>query len=152
MNHLNTNTEKNNQYVIFKLNSENYGIPISYVETIEKVSEVTRVPNAPHYVKGVINLRGEVVPVVDLVKRFKFNESPITPETRIIILSVEEIMLGILVDSSSEVLTIDKDTIDNTSNFVNTFEDDYISGIGKVEDRMIIIVDILKILDIDLSE
>ncbi|KAB3535859.1 chemotaxis protein CheW [Alkaliphilus pronyensis] len=149
---MNTNTEKNNQYVIFKLNSENYGIPISYVETIEKVSEVTRVPNAPHYVKGVINLRGEVVPVVDLVKRFKFNESPITPETRIIILSVEEIMLGILVDSSSEVLTIDKDTIDNTSNFVNTFEDDYISGIGKVEDRMIIIVDILKILDIDLSE
>ncbi|SCY13397.1 chemotaxis protein CheW [Alkaliphilus peptidifermentans] len=149
---MSNNIENNNQYVIFKLENENYGIPISYVETIEKVTEITRVPNAPHYVNGVINLRGDVVPVVDLGKRFNFNEKPITNETRIIILSVEEMMLGLLVDSSSEVLTIENETIDNTSNFVNTFEDDYISGIGKVEERMIIIVDILKILGIDLSE
>lgn len=143
--------ENNNQYVIFKLEKENYGIPINYVETIEKVTEITRVPNAPYYVKGVINLRGEVVPVLDLRKRFQFPEMVLGDESRIIILSVDEVIVGILVDSSSEVLTIENESIDHTSNLINTFEDDYINGIGKVQERMIILVDVLKVLGISLE-
>lgn len=146
---MNTNMENNNQYVIFKLEDEFYGVPIAYVETIEKVTEITRVPNAPHYVKGVINLRGEVVPVVELRRRFQFEDKPITDEARIIILSVEELSVGFLVEGSSEVLTIEPSDIDNTTNFVNSFDDDYINGIGKINDRMIILIDIFKVLGIE---
>ncbi|WP_026476024.1 chemotaxis protein CheW [Alkaliphilus transvaalensis] len=141
----------NNQYVIFRLENENYGIPINYVETIERISEITRVPNAPFYLKGVINLRGEVVPVIDLRQRFQLSKKEITDESRIIILSVDEMIVGILVDSSSEVLTIDNEAIDHTSSLVNTFEDDYINGIGKINERMIIILDIYKILGVELE-
>lgn len=143
--------ENNNQYVIFKLQDEDYGIPINYVETIEKVTEITRVPNAPYYVKGVVNLRGEVVPVIDLRKRFQFPSVELTEESRIIILSIDDIIVGILVDSSSEVLTIENESIDHASNLINTFDDDYINGIGKVAERMIIMVDALKVLGITLE-
>ncbi|GAB6088214.1 chemotaxis protein CheW [Alkaliphilus crotonatoxidans] len=145
---MNNNLDNNNQYVIFKLQDEDYGIPINYVETIEKISEITRVPNAPYYVKGVINLRGEVVPVLDLRKRFQFPEIELSEESRIIILSIDEMIVGILVDSSSEVLTIENEAIDHASNLINNFDDDYINGIGKVHERMIIMVDALKILGI----
>ncbi|MDR5658244.1 chemotaxis protein CheW [Serpentinicella sp. ANB-PHB4] len=141
--------DTNNQYVIFNLENESYGIAINYVETIEKISTITRIPGSQKYVEGVINLRGEVVPVVDLRKRFGFSTTEYTDETRIIILLVEDMIIGILVDSSSEVLTIEKDIIDNTSNLVNEGEDEYISGIGKVDNRMIILLDVFKIFDIE---
>ncbi|KAB3531361.1 chemotaxis protein CheW [Alkaliphilus serpentinus] len=146
---MNANVENNKQYVIFKLEDEFYGVPITFVETIEKVTEITRVPNSPHYVKGVINLRGEVVPVIDLRRRFQFQDKELTEESRIIVLALEDINVGFLVEGSSEVLTIEPDDIDKTTNFVNSFDDDYISGIGKVKDRMIIIVNIYKILGIE---
>jgi len=148
---MNNQVENNNQYVIFKLHKEDYGIPIHYVEIIEKVTEITRVPNAPYYIQGVINLRGEVVPVLDLRKRFQFPPMSLTEESRVIILSVDEMIVGILVDSSSEVLTIEAETIDHASSLITTFEDDYINGIGKVNDRMIIMVDVPKILGISLG-
>ncbi|MCC5909820.1 MAG: chemotaxis protein CheW [Clostridiaceae bacterium] len=148
---MSNDTSALNQYVIFKLQEEHYGISIKDVETIEKVSEITRLPNSPSYVQGVINLRGEVVPVIDLRKRFEMEIKENTEETRIIILNIEEMIIGIVVDSSSEVLTIPVDTIDNTFDLVNTLEDDYVKGIGKVEDRMIIILDMLKALNITAS-
>ncbi|AOY78425.1 chemotaxis protein CheW [Clostridium formicaceticum] len=141
-----------NQYVVFQLDEEYYGIAIHLVETIEKVSEITRLPNAPYYVKGVINLRGEVIPVVDLRKRFKMEEKPLTEESRIIILSLDEMIVGILVDSSSEVITMEKEDIENANNIISAFEDDYIKGIGKVEGRIIVILDILKILKQEIQE
>ncbi|MBM7613682.1 chemotaxis protein CheW [Alkaliphilus hydrothermalis] len=139
---------ENNQFVIFRLENEDYGLPINFVETIERVSEITRVPNAPYYIIGVLNLRGEVVPVIDLRKRFSLGGKEIGDETRIIILSLEEMVVGILVDGSSEVLTIENDMIDHTTSLVNTFDDDYINGIGKVNERMIIIVDVYKMLGV----
>lgn len=135
-----------NQYVVFKLNDESYGLLIEYVETIEKFTEITRVPNAPYYISGVINLRGEVIPVVDLRKRFQLNNINISDENRIIVLAFEEINVGILVDSCSEVVTLDSNQIDKAYDLVSSFEDDYIQGIGKFNDRMIIIVDIPKLL------
>ncbi|ABR48849.1 putative CheW protein [Alkaliphilus metalliredigens QYMF] len=138
----------NNQYVIFTLNKESYGIPIQYVETIERVPEMTRIPNTPVFIKGVINLRGEVIPVVDLYQRFHLNQSNPTNESRIIVLTIDEMTVGILVGSSSEVLKIEREAIDNATHLVNTFEDDYVNGIGKVGERMIIVLDIPKILGI----
>ena len=140
------------QYVILKLDGEYYGIAINFVETIEKVLEITRLPNSPEYLKGVINLRGEVIPVIDLRKRFGMGDTTITEESRIIILSFEDIVVGILVDTSSEVLTIENDQIDNTNALIDSTEDNYIKGIGKIGDRMIIILDIMKILVEGLKE
>lgn len=151
MRNLSNYNDINNQYVIFNLENEFYGVNINYVETIEKVSAITRVPKAPYYVEGVVNLRGEVVPVIDLRKRFNLPSVEVTDDTRIIILLVDEVIIGIIVDSSSEVLTIDKELIDNTSNLLNSAEDEYISGIGKVEDRMIILLDIFKIFELKTS-
>ncbi|QUH26302.1 chemotaxis protein CheW [Serpentinicella alkaliphila] len=148
---MSNNNGTTNQYVVFNLENEYYGVNINYVETIEKVSAITRVPKAPYYVKGVINLRGEVVPVIDIRKRFNLPDSDITDNTRIIILSVEEMIMGIIVDSSSEVITISKDLIENTSNLINSSEDDYINGIGKIENRMIILLDVHKIFDLKAS-
>jgi len=149
---LNDHIDNIDQYVIFKLDGEYYGIAINFVETIEKVLEITRLPNSPEYLKGVINLRGEVIPVIDLRKRFAMSDTTITEESRIIILSFEDIAVGILVDTSSEVLTIENDNIDNTNALIDSTEDNYVKGIGKIEDRMIIILDIMKILVEGLKE
>jgi len=134
------------QYVVFKLNNESYGLLIEYVETIEKLIEITRVPNAPYYISGVINLRGDVIPVVNLRKRFQLENTDICDENRIIVLSFDEMSVGILVDSCSEVVTLDSSQIDKAYDLVSSFEDDYIQGIGKFNERMIIVVDIPKLI------
>jgi len=135
-----------NQYVVFKLNNESYGLLIEYVQTIEKLIEITRVPSAPYYISGVINLRGDVIPVVDLRKRFQLENVSICDENRIIVLSFDEMSVGILVDSCSEVVTLDTSQIDKAYDLVSSFEDDYIQGIGKFNERMIIVVDIPKLI------
>lgn len=135
-----------NQYVVFKLNDESYGVPIEYVGTIEKLTEMTRVPNVPHYIDGVMNLRGEVIPVIDLCKRFQLEYSSVTDDSRIIVLFIDEVSAGILADSCSEVITLDEEQVDKTYDLMSSFEDDYIEGIGKSGERMIIILDIPKLL------
>lgn len=139
------------QYVIFKLNNENYGIPIEYVETIERLAKITRVPNAPHYINGVMNLRGKVIPVMDLCKRFQSGQTFVTDDSRIIVLSIDEVDVGILADSCSEVIILDKKQIDKTYSLINSLEDDYIKGVGKSGERMIIILDVPKLLTSDLE-
>ncbi len=135
-----------NQYVVFNLDDENYGIPIKYVETVEKLTKITRVPNAPHYINGVINLRGDVIPVMDLRKRFGLEHISVTDDSRIIVLSVDEVSVGILTDSCSEVITLDKEQIDETYGLTISFEDDYVEGIGKFDERMIIILHVPELL------
>lgn len=143
---------QNQQYVIFKLEGESYGIPIEYVKTIEKMTEMTRVPNAPEYVEGVINLRGEVVPIINMRKRFSLPELHQEEETRTIILELEEISVGMIVDSSSEVLSIDDSAIDQTISLDTAVQDEHIRGIGKIDERMIILLNLYKVLKIEDSE
>ncbi|QZY56772.1 chemotaxis protein CheW [Crassaminicella profunda] len=146
-------TTTDNQYVLFKLDNEYYGIDILHVETIEKVMDITRVPHAAHYVEGVINLRGEVVPVINLRKRFNLPQEELNDESRIIIISVEEMVVGLLVDASSEVLHFDFDAIDEVPNFSDKLKNDYVKGIGKNEDRIIILLDLKKVLgNTDINE
>ncbi|QEK12252.1 purine-binding chemotaxis protein CheW [Crassaminicella thermophila] len=139
-------TATDNQYVLFKLDNESYGVNILYVETIEKVMDITRVPYAHYYVEGVINLRGEVVPVINLRKRFNLPQVEINDESRIIIVSVEDMIVGLLVDSSSEVLQLDLESIDDVSNIKENMKNDYVKGIGKDGERIIILLDLKKIL------
>jgi len=133
--------------VLFKLNDELYGLDIYSVETIEKMLPITRVPYTEDFIKGVINLRGNVVPVMDLRKRFGLLEKEITDETRIIIVKIEDITVGLIVDSSSEVIRFNDDEIEEAP-FNKESDINYIKCIGKKNEKLIMIVDIYKILNI----
>ncbi len=134
------------QFVIFKLEDEEYGVDILKVKTIEKMTRVARVPKAAHYVEGVINLRGEVVPIIDLRKKFNLPKSVETDNTRIIIVSIEDITVGLIVDSASEVIEIPKEFIEDTPELVGNIDQSNISSIGKVNERIIILLNISRIL------
>ena len=136
-----------NQYVIFSLAGENYGLKIDYVETIERIMEITRVPKTPDYVKGVINLRGEIVPVIDLRSRLGISTSNYGNDTRIIVNKIDDILIGLIVDSAYEVKEIREEQIDYA------FSDDgkhvnYILGIGKLDENIVVLIDIKKIINI----
>ncbi|MBU5426554.1 chemotaxis protein CheW [Tissierella pigra] len=136
-----------NKYVVFKLEKEYYGIPISKVISIEKMEESTRIPNAPSHVKGVINLRGEVISLIDLRLKLNLKPKEINNNTRIIIVSDDEVLAGLIVDSSSEVIEIDKEVIDNTPVSSDNEYLSYVYGIGKLTDRLIILLELSKILE-----
>lgn len=136
-----------NKFVIFKLDKEYYGIPIDKVISIEKIEKSTRVPNSPKHVKGVINLRGEVITLIDLRQKLNMELKETNNNSRIIIVSNDDIVAGLIVDSSSEVMEINKDNIDNPP---STTENDYLSfvyGIGKTADKLVILLELSKILE-----
>ncbi|PAB61249.1 chemotaxis protein CheW [Anaeromicrobium sediminis] len=135
-----------NQYVLFKLGKEYYGIDIHNVQTIEKVIDITRVPHSPAYVEGVINLRGEIIPVINLRTRLNLENVQVTSESRIIITKCDEIIVGLLVDSSSEVISLDEIQLEDAPKVSENISEKNIKGIGKDKDRIIILLDIEGIL------
>ncbi len=142
----NTNSIEEKKYVAFKINEEYYGIDIFNVKAIERVLAFTRIPNSPEYVKGVINLRGEVVPVIDLRKRFGIDSKEIDSNSRIIIVSSNETLIGLLVDSSSEVIQLNSDCVDNPPEIKDNISEDFVKGIGKKDSKLIILIDIEKVI------
>lgn len=136
-----------NKYVIFKLDKEYYGIPINKVIYIEKMQESTRIPNGPRYVKGVINLRGEVIPLIDLRQKLNMEIKEIDNNSRIIVVSEEDIIIGLIVDSSSEVIEINKDNIDNPPTSSEHEHLSYVYGVGKTTDKLVILLELSKILE-----
>lgn len=137
------------EFVTFRLNQEFYGIDINNVENIEKVLPITRVPYTLKYVNGVINLRGIIVPVVDLRARFDLTPKPAADESRIIIVNVDDLKIGMLVDSSSEVLQISTDEIDDAPNVRKDVDNEFIKNIGKKNGRIIMLIDLYKVLNIE---
>lgn len=133
------------QFVVFKLGNEDYGVDIHKVTTIEKMIPVTRVPKTPHHIKGVINLRGEIIPVVDIKSRLGFEDSEETEETRIIILQLDDVIFGVIVDEVDEVLQLKEEAIENVSNFTNDLSLDYILGVGKIDDRIVNLLNFKKL-------
>ena len=139
-------TKYTKQFVVFKLENEEYGIDILRVKEIKELMNITRVPKAAHYVCGVINLRGEVIPVIDLRKKFNLSEGERNSNTRIIIVSIDDITVGLVVDTSSEVIEISSQAIEEAPDGIGNVDQGYIYGIGKVEKRLIILLDIVKII------
>lgn len=137
------------EFVTFRLNQEYYGINIQNVENIEKVLPITRVPYTQNYIKGVVNLRGIIVPVVDLRARFGLDPKPVSEETRIIIVNLDENKIGMLVDSSSEVLQITDEDIDAAPNVKKEINNEFIKNIGKKSGRIIMLIDLYKVLNIE---
>lgn len=137
------------EYVIFKLNGEHYGIDIKNVENIEKLIPITRVPYTENFVEGVVNLRGVIIPVVDLRRRFGIESRVLDDESRIIIVNISELKVGMIVDSSSEVLKLDREDIDAAPSIRGNTGTDYIREIGKNEGRIIMLIDLHKVLGIE---
>ncbi|WP_069649586.1 chemotaxis protein CheW [Caloranaerobacter ferrireducens] len=135
-----------NQYVLFKLDDESYGIEIEYVKTIEKITNITRVPNTKPYVKGVINLRGEVIPVIDLRERFGLPIRAYDNDTRVIIVSIKDFVIGLVVDSSSEVIHLNDNEVDNPPTIGETNTVEFVKGIGKKDGNLIMLLNLKKIL------
>ena len=135
------------QYIVVKIGSEQYGIDISYVDTIVRMQKITRVPKVQSYFKGIINLRGEIVPVMSVRRKMNLEEDVFTNASRIIILKLEQQgALGIIVDEVKEVVTLGDDQIDKAA--YNAKEDkNFIKGIGKHGDDLISLFDINAIID-----
>jgi purine-binding chemotaxis protein CheW len=136
------------QLVVFKLGREEYGVSILQVQEIKRITEITRVPHSPDYIKGVMNLRGSVLPVIDLKKRLGLPPEEYTEDTRIIIIKVEEISVGMIVDAVSEVTTIDQNGIEPPQSVVGGIAADYLSGVGKLENRLLILLNTDAIIGI----
>ncbi len=136
------------QLVIFRLGAEEYAFDILMVQEIKRMTDITRVPHTPEYIKGVINLRGSVLPVLDLKIRMNLPETPITEDTRIIIIKMEKVLVGMLVDSVSEVVTLNSSEIELPQGNSGIVAENYVSGIGKIDQRLLIILDPRFIVDL----
>ena len=134
------------QLVTFRLGKEEYSLDILKVQEIIRHMELTRVPKSPDFVDGVINLRGKVIPVLDLRKRFGLPVDEKTNETRIIVVDVDSRTVGLKVDAVSEVLRLPSDTVEPPPAMVTGIESDYIKGVGKLDGRLLILLDVAKIL------
>lgn len=135
-----------NQYVTFLIGSEVYGVEVLRVQEIIGMTRVTQVPNSMHFMKGVINLRGTVVPVVDMRLRFVMDEKDYDNFTVILIVEVKGTMIGMIVDSVSDVVNIPVKDIQDTPHFSVNIRTDYIKGIGRIEEDLVIVLDVDKIL------
>jgi purine-binding chemotaxis protein CheW len=136
------------QLVVFKLGREEYGVSILQVQEIKRMTDITRVPHTPDYITGVINLRGSVLPVVDLKKRLNLPAQESTDHTRIIIVKIDEVIVGMVVDAVSEVLAIDQDHIESPDAVVGGVAANFISGVGKLDNRLLILLNLEMIIGI----
>ena len=134
------------QVVVFDLNEEAYGVDISQVREIIRMEEITRVPRAPEFVEGVINLRGKVSPVVDLRARFSMPSTERTDEHGIVVVDVDGQDIGMVVDAVTEVSRTPSDSIEPPSSVITTDDSEYLTGIVKTDDKLIILLDIAKVI------
>lgn len=137
------------QLVIFELANEFYGINIAVVESIIKMQAITQLPQSPSYVKGVTNLRGSVLPVIDLRSRFALVPKEDTRQTRIIIVTMGSIKVGVIVDGVSEVLRVSDELIEPLPAMVNSVNSVFLKGIVRLENRLIILLELGKVLDLN---
>lgn len=134
------------QLVTFNLGKEEFAVPILQIQEINRLVDITRVPKSPDFVEGVINLRGKVIPIIDLRKRFSLHQSDLGKYARIVVVNMDGRMVGLIVDSVSEVLRLPSDAIEPPPPVVAGIGSEYIKGLGKLEGRLLILLDLSKIL------
>jgi purine-binding chemotaxis protein CheW len=138
--------EKDLQVVGFRIGNETFGVRIGSVREIVRVPEITAVPSAPETVEGVINLRGKIIPVMDLRKRFGQSEIQPDKKNRILVVELDNKLVGLIVNAASEVLKIAPSEIEAPGNLFAEGESSYVTGVGKLKGRLIILLDIAKLL------
>ena len=137
------------QLVSFNLGKEEFAVDILKIQEINRMVEITKVPKSPEFVEGVINLRGKVIPIIDLRKRFKLPGSESTKQTRIVVVDIDDMVVGLVVDAVSEVLRLPANTVEPPPPIVAGIDSEYISGVGKLEDRLLILLELDKVLSKD---
>lgn len=133
--------------IVFQLKEKEYAIPVNQVNSIEKVIHITRVPGVAPYVKGVINLRGVVTPIIDLRRRFDIQEEPYTDSTRVIIAGFDDLEVGLIVDTANDVIDVNVNCIEPQPDVVGVKEAEYISGVVKLDRRLLILLDLKRVLN-----
>lgn len=138
---------KHSQMVSFRIGREIFGVPIAMVQEIVRVPEVTPVPDMPPFIRGVINLRGRIVSVIDLSKRLKLDGMPLSKSSRILVLDVEKKVVGLLVDAVTEIIRIPPESIEPPPEIVSSIAADYLIGVGKLPHKLVILLDLRNILN-----
>ena len=131
--------------VTFRLGSGEYAIDIMQAKEIIKMEKITLIPNAPYFVEGVINLRGNIIPIIDLKKRFNLEESEGDKNTGIIIAKIEDVDMGIMIDSVSKVVSMANSDIQPPPSMLQGIGQRYIKGVGKMEDKLLVVLDLDKL-------
>ncbi len=137
------------QLVSFNLGKEEFAVDILKIQEINRMVEITQVPKSPDFVEGVINLRGKVIPIIDLRKKFSLDVAESTRQTRIVVVDIDNKVVGLIVDAVSEVLRLPSSTVEPPPPIVAGIDSEYINGVGKLEDRLLILLDLNKILSKD---
>ena len=141
-------TEELLQMVVFQLGGEEFGVEIMKVQEIIRMPEITQIPQSPDYVEGVINLRGRIIVVINLDKRFNLVSKEIDADSRIIVVEIGDNVVGMIVDSVNEVLRIPSTSVDPAPELVmSNISREYITGVGKIDGRLLILLDLAKVLD-----
>lgn len=135
------------QFVVFELLSESYCLDIGVVNTIIRMQPITHVPRAPEFVDGVINLRGNIIPVIDLRKCFNIGAYEETKSSRIVVVETATSMIGLIVDAVTETLSLQADSIEPPSSLVMSHDSQYIKGVAKHAEKLIILLDIKALLE-----
>ncbi|MFE4238911.1 chemotaxis protein CheW [Peribacillus butanolivorans] len=147
-----TNLVQDMKVIIFQIKDKEYAIPVDKVSGIEKLLHITRVPKAVQLVKGVINLRGVITPIIDLRVRFGFEELEYNDSTRIIVVILDDMEVGLIVDSANDVLDIPVDSIEPQPEVVGHSASEYISGVAKIEKRLLVLINLEKALSLEVNE
>ncbi len=134
------------KFVTFFLDQEEYALPISQVQDINRVGEITRVPNSPPHVRGVVNLRGKIVPVIELKKRLNLGDTSVDKESRIVVVEYGPKVMGLMVDRVAQVLNIASEQIDVAPEEIVKTGENYVKGVGKIDERIIILLDLEKVI------
>jgi len=134
-----------NQIISFRVGAEDYGLELANVKEVIRMRDVTWLPKAPPFIKGIINLRGKVIPIVDLRCKFGLESAEQTAATRVIVVEVKEKLMGMVVDSASQVMRVPTDQIDPPPLVVGYLSREYISGVAKLDDKLVILMDIKRI-------
>lgn len=142
-----TQLENSKQFVIFVLSGQEYGVDIQKVNNIIEPITITRVPKTPEYLKGVINLRGEIIPIMDLRVKFNMPISEATEDTRYIIFKSDDIVVGFVVDKVDEVISFKDQAMETVTNITSDLTMDYILGVGKVDGRIITLLNLDKLVE-----
>lgn len=136
------------QMVVFQLGGEEFGVEIMKVQEIIRMPEITQIPQSPDYVEGVINLRGRIIVVINLDKRFNLKSKDVDEHSRIIVVELDDSVVGMIVDSVNEVLRIPSSSVDPAPELVmSKISRKYITGVGKMDNRLLILLDLAKVLD-----
>ncbi|MEA1974980.1 MAG: chemotaxis protein CheW [Bacillota bacterium] len=135
------------QYIVIELGDQEFALEILNVGSINEYQKITLLPNAPSYIEGVIDLRGDIIPIINLSERFNIESKKMLKEKRIIVIEIEEKLIGFLVDEASQAIAVDSADVKPTPDIIRNIDGDYIKGVCKLSDKILLLIDFAKILD-----